>query len=95
MDEEPLVSVVRGTPTAAEVAALVAVLTSRSTDSDSHLPRAIDVGVDPQRPPGGRAGLVAGVRACPPEIIPDRCVSVGSRLSTGTGAGSMRLAVTD
>jgi hypothetical protein len=31
MDEEPLVSVVRGTPSAEELAALVAVLTSRSS----------------------------------------------------------------
>ena len=35
MDEEPLVRVVRGVPTASEVAALVAVLVSRFTPADS------------------------------------------------------------
>ena len=35
MNEEPLVRVVRGTPTAAEVAALVVVLAARSTETDS------------------------------------------------------------
>jgi len=35
MDAEPLVRVVRGTPTAEEVAALVGALVSRSTATDS------------------------------------------------------------
>lgn len=35
MDEEPLVSVVRGTPTPEEVAALVGVLVSRSMTADA------------------------------------------------------------
>jgi hypothetical protein len=39
MDEEPLVSVVRGTPTDRELAALVAVLAARSTTMDAAAPR--------------------------------------------------------
>jgi hypothetical protein len=35
MDEEPLVSVVRGTPTDRELAALVTVLAARSTSMDA------------------------------------------------------------
>ena len=39
MDEEPLVSVVRGTPTDRELAALVAVVAARSTSMDAFSPR--------------------------------------------------------
>jgi hypothetical protein len=39
MDEEPLVSVVRGTPTDRELAALVAVVAARSTTMDAVPPR--------------------------------------------------------
>ena len=39
MEEEPLVRVVRGIPTVAEVAALVTVLASRSTNADPPFPR--------------------------------------------------------
>ncbi|MCU7726702.1 acyl-CoA carboxylase subunit epsilon [Actinoplanes sp. KI2] len=39
MDEEPLVSVVRGTPTDRELAALVAVIAARSTSMDTVSPR--------------------------------------------------------
>jgi acyl-CoA carboxylase epsilon subunit-like protein len=39
MDAEPLVNVVRGTPTAEEVAALVVALASRSTPTDSRSAR--------------------------------------------------------
>ncbi|MEU4213781.1 acyl-CoA carboxylase subunit epsilon [Actinoplanes sp. NPDC026623] len=36
MDEEPLVNVVRGTPTPEELAALVCVVAGLSTSTDSH-----------------------------------------------------------
>jgi len=39
MDKEPLVSVVRGTPTDRELAALVAVVAARSTSMDAVSPR--------------------------------------------------------
>jgi hypothetical protein len=39
MDEEPLVSVVRGVPTDPELAALVAVVAARSTSMDAVTPR--------------------------------------------------------
>jgi len=39
MDEEPLVSVVRGTPTDGELAALVAIVAARSTSMDAAPPR--------------------------------------------------------
>ncbi|MFI7541069.1 acyl-CoA carboxylase subunit epsilon [Actinoplanes sp. NPDC049599] len=38
MDEEPLVNVVRGTPTPEELAALVCALAGRSTQADSPSP---------------------------------------------------------
>jgi Acyl-CoA carboxylase epsilon subunit len=43
MDEEPLLRVVRGVPTASEVAALVAVLVSRFKPADS-APSQVSVG---------------------------------------------------
>ncbi|HEX8347683.1 MAG TPA: acyl-CoA carboxylase subunit epsilon [Actinoplanes sp.] len=39
MDDEPLVRVVRGVPTAAELAALVGVVASRFVVTDSRFPR--------------------------------------------------------
>jgi len=55
MDAEPLVSVVRGTPTDAELAALTAVLVSRSTAADAR-----------PRPPA----LSAWSRSARPTTIP-------------------------
>jgi hypothetical protein len=39
MDKEPLVSIVRGTPTDEELAALVAVLSAASTTANANTPR--------------------------------------------------------
>jgi hypothetical protein len=56
MDEEPLVRVVRGTPTAEEVAALVGLLVSRSKTADTTVsPASISAWERSARPQGGPA----------------------------------------
>jgi hypothetical protein len=54
MDEEPLVRVVRGTPTPEEVAALVGVLVGRSTAANAITsPQSMDAWVRSARPYAG------------------------------------------
>jgi len=55
MDEEPLVSVVRGTPTPEELAALVCVLAGRSGNQDPPSPgQTLTAWTASARPAGGR-----------------------------------------